>query len=292
MRGFGRGSGGMKRKGVVMALIPGGIRRGPPMRSDLSYARYSRATWEWWCQRHGADFVAIDRPPQDSAYAGMPPTMQRWASLDRLIEERGEDAQAALVDADTMIRWDTPDIFALAKGFSAVADQGAPRWILRSAKAFQPLFPETSLPWWEYFNSGFIVLGAAQRPFVQAFLDVSVKNWPRLDAAMASGNVGTDQTPLNFMVKRKKEPVFFLPRPFNFVNCFAMPDELSRMELSGRLDATLLAEKAFVQPWAFDFIELSYIWHFTNVVTFRSLVMGETWRRVQANYSSAVVREA
>jgi hypothetical protein len=266
----------------------------------LSYARYSRATWEWWCQRHGADFVAIDRPPQDSAYAGMPPTMQRWAALDRLIEERGEDAQAALVDADTMIRWDTPDIFALAKGFSAVADQGAPRWILRSAKAFQPLFPETSLPWWEYFNSGFIVLGAAQRPFIRAFLDFSVKNWPRLDAAMTSGDVGTEQTPLNFMVKREKEPVFFLPRPFNFVNCFPLPAELAQLEQialtqaehSVRPAPALFAAKAFGRPIAFEFVELAYVWHFTNVVTFRSLVMGETWRRVQGNYPGAVVREA
>jgi len=136
------------------------------------------------------------------------------------------------------------------------------------------------------------VLGAAQRPFIGAFLDFSVKNWPRLDAAMASGNVGTDQTPLNFMVKREKEPVFFLPRPFNFVNCFAMPEELSRLGQGARPDPALFAEKAAAHPWAFDFIELSYIWHFTNVVTMRSLVMGETWRRVQSNYPGAVVRDA
>lgn len=280
----------MKRKVVVMALIPGGIRRGPPMRSDLTYAKYSRATWEWWCERHGADFVVIDKPPGDGAYAPLPPTMQRWAALDRLIEERGPEAQAALVDADTMIRWDTPNVFALARGFSAVADQGAPRWILRSAKAFQHLFPGTPLPWWDYFNSGFIVLGAAQRPLIRAFLDFSAKNWPALDAVITAGNVGTEQTPLNFMVKREKEPVSFLPRPFNFVNCFAMPEDLSKLEQSGRPET--FAEKAFAQPWAFDFIELSYIWHFTNVVTMRSLVMGETWRRVQGHYPGAVARDA
>jgi len=192
----------MKRKVVVMALIPGGIRRGPPMRSDLGYARYSRATWEWWCDRHGADFVMIEAPPKDAAYAQMPPTYQRGAVLDRLIEQRGEDAQALLVDADTMIRWDTPDIFEQARGFSAVVDSGPPRWILRSAQAFQHVFPGTTLPWWEYFNSGIVVLGAAQRPFVRAFLDYSAKNWPQLDAVIRTGNVGTEQTPLNFMVRR------------------------------------------------------------------------------------------
>ena len=79
-----------------------------------------------------------------------------------------------------------------------------------------------------------------------------MKNWPRLDAAMASGNVGTDQTPLNFMVKREKEPVFFLPRPFNFVNCFPLPAELAQVEQialtqaehSVRPDPALFAAKA------------------------------------------------
>jgi len=279
----------MRRKVVVMALIPGGIRRAPPTRSDLGYAKYSRATWEWWCERHSADFIVIEAPPGDIAYAQMPPTLQRWALVDQLIEERGENAQVALVDADTMIRWDTPDIFEQARGFSAVADASAPSWIVRSTRAFQHLFPDTSLVWWEYFNSGIIVLGAAQRRVIRAFLDYSVKNWPQLDTVMMSGNFGTEQTPLNFMVRRENEPVFFLPRPFNFVNCFPMPEELYKLEQSSRPDPTLFAAKAFAPPWAFDFVELSYIWHFTNVVTLRSLVMRETWRRVQNNYPGVVI---
>jgi hypothetical protein len=282
----------MKRKAVVMAIIPSGIRRGPPMRSDLSYAKYARTTWAWWCDRHDADFVVIEAAPPDPAYARMMPTMQRWAALDRLIEERGEDAQVALVDADTMVRWDTPDIFALARGFSAVADAGSPGWIAASTKAFQHLYPGTTLPWWEYFNSGFIVLGAAQRPFIRAFLDHSVRLWPELEAVMTSANVGTEQTPLNFMMKREKEPVHFLPRPFNFVNCFPLPGEIAKIGHDGSPDSALFAAKAFGRPRAFEFVELAYVWHFTNVVTFRSLVMGETWRRVQGHYPGAAIGAA
>lgn len=282
-----------------MAVIPGGIRRGPPMRSDLSYAKYARATWAWWCDRHNADFVAIEAAPSDPAYAGMTPTMQRWAVLDRLIEERGEDAQIALVDADTMIRWDTPDIFELARGFSAVADGSSPGWISKSTKAFQHLYPGTLLHWWDYFNAGVIVLGAAQRPFIRTFLDHSMTIWPTLETVITSGNVGTEQTPLNFMVRREKEPVHFLPRPFNFVNCFPLPEELAKLEQSAlaqpeqgiSLDPALFA-KAFGRPWAFEFVELAYVWHFTNVVTFRSLVMGETWRRVQDHYPGAAMADA
>ena len=90
----------MKRKVVVMALILVGFGVRRWRRLGLGYARYSRATWEWWCDRHDADFVVIDAPPADPAYARMPPTLQRWAVLDCLIEKRSNNVQALLVDAD------------------------------------------------------------------------------------------------------------------------------------------------------------------------------------------------
>ena len=55
------------------------------MRSDLSYGRYSRAAWGWWCDRHDADFVVLEAPPSEPVYAQMMPTMQRWAVLHRLL---------------------------------------------------------------------------------------------------------------------------------------------------------------------------------------------------------------
>lgn len=39
----------------------------------------------------------------------------------------------------------------------------------------------------------------------------------------------------------------------------------------------------FARPGTFDFLMESYVWHFTNAVRTRSLVMGETWRRIRAN---------
>src|SRR5262245_2474244 len=160
----------MQRRAVVMAVIPvpGGVRRGSVNHSNLSYAKYSRATWEWWCRQHDADFVLVEAPLQGGIYAEMPPTLQRWVAVEQAIAERGEDAQIIAVDADTMIRWNAPDIFGLAEGFSAVADASIPDWIFFSIENFQPLFPAVSVPWWEYFNSGVVVLSAAQRSVIRA----------------------------------------------------------------------------------------------------------------------------
>jgi hypothetical protein len=281
----------MQRRVVVMALIPGGIRRPPKMRSDLGYAKYARATWEWWCRRHEADFVTIEAPPEDADYALMPPTFQRWVVVERLLRERGEGAQVLLVDADTMIRWDAPDIFGQANGFSAVADAGAPAWIVASTRAFQHLFPDVSLPWWEYFNSGIIMLGSGQHKLIRTFLDHAVTQWPQLDKVMISGNFGTDQTPFNFIVRQANEPIHFLPRPFNLINCFPMTWALSVIAQAPNPDSALFAEKAFSRPRAFDFVEFGYIWHFTNVVELRSPIMGETWRRIRHNYPGALLND-
>jgi len=274
-----------------MALIPGGVRRGARIRSDLSYARYSRATWDWWCRRHDADFVVIDAPVEDARFAHMPPTLQRWVAVDRLIQERGPNGQIVLVDADTMIRWDAPDLFPLARGFSAVADSSSPDWIVQSTRAFQHLFPGVSLPWWEYFNTGVVVMGAAQRPVIRAFLNYATTNWPALTAAIGEGRAGTDQPTINFIVKREKEPVFFLPRPYNCVHCFPMDGDLFRIELSPNPDTALFAEKAFARPSAFNFVDYGYIWHFTNVVALRAVVMRETWRRIRQNYPGAICED-
>ena len=93
------------------------------------------------------------------------------------------------------------------------------------------LFAEVALPWWEYFNSGFIVLGAAQRSFIRAFLDDATTRWAELEAVMTSGNVGTEQTPLNFTVRREKVAGGSPFRgPSIFVNCFPLPTELAQIE--------------------------------------------------------------
>lgn len=282
---------GLQSKIVVMPLIPGSIRRGFRVRSDLSYAKYSRATWEWWCRRNGADFVVIDTAVSDPQYAQMPPTLQRWVAVQRLIEERGNGVQVAMVDADTMIRWNAPDIFGQARGLSAVIDSSPPDWIERSTRNFQHLFPGTSLPWWEYFNTGIVVLGAAQHRIVSAFLNYAVTNWPDLNAAIKEGRNGTDQTPFNFIVKREGEPVCCLPRPFNLLHCFPLEGELIDMELSPEPDAAVFIEKAFARPWTLNFVAHAYVWHFTNVVAMRSAVMRETWLRVRRYYPGAICDE-
>ena len=282
----------MGRKIVAMPLIPGKVKQGRSrVRWDLSHASYSQATWKWWCAQRGIDFVAFDQPLGGMGYAHMPPTIQRWFIPELLIRQHGTDTRIAIVDADTMVRWDAPDIFEEAHGFSAVRGSDA-SWIARCIRAFQRFFPDVSLPWWECFNAGVVVLGEPQLDAIRAFVTFAARRWPELNSLILSGKLGTDQTPLNFMLRRENVPVHFLPRPFNFVHCFPMDPILMSIEMSRVPDENVFAEKAFSRPWTFEFVELGYIWHFNNVIALRRLVMQETWRRVRHNYPGADVADA
>ena len=133
------------------------------------------------------------------------------------------------------------------------------------------------------------MVGAAQLRVLRAFLSLATSRWPELEAVMRSGDVGTDQTPLNFILKREREQLRILPPPFNYLHCFPMSEALQVLDEDPAADATVFAAEAFAQPWAFQFIKLAYVWHFTSVVTHRSLVMQETWRRVAEYYPGATV---
>lgn len=280
----------MFRKVVAMPLIPGRYGRGSRRRSGLDYAKYGRATWRWWCEQRGIDFVVFDQPLGDSKFADMPPTIQRWLIPELLIRDNDKDTRVALVDADTMIRWDAPDIFDQAEGFAAVRGRDQ-NWISRSIQAYQPLFPGVSLPVQEYFNAGVVVLGNRQVPTVRAFLEFTLRHWTKLDAMMSFGDLGTDQTPLNFVLRREGEPVHLLPDAFNLLHCFPMDPALNAIEFSPAPDPILFSLRAFSRPGAFEFFKRGYIWHFSNVVALRSLVMREAWRRVSHNYPGNYLSE-
>ena len=281
----------MRNKVVAMPLIPGHLRRAGGERPDLGHARFSRAAWQWWCDRHDIEFVVLDRPLGDSRHEHLPPTFQRWLAPEQIIRERGDDTVVAVVDADTMIRWDTPNFLQHRRGFAAVKASNA-NWIARSIGAFQPLFPEVSLPWWEYVNAGLVVVGAAQLSALRNLVSFACDRWPELEAVIRAGDVGTDQTPLNLVLRRQREPIWILPPPYNFLHCFPMDQALLTLDRGPRPEPDLFASRGFSREWAFEFIGLAFVWHFTNVVKHRTLVMEEVWRRVASHYPGAVVDAA
>jgi hypothetical protein len=269
---------------VVMAAIPGAPVRPPAVRADLSYVEYARATWTWWCRRHGVDLVVLDRPEDD--LTGAPPMLHRWRAAQRLLDTGPGDCQVAVVDADTMVRWDTPDFFALAGGALAGVQDPGRDWVYRSIRAYQPFFPGVTLDWWEYINSGLVVFAGKQAGVPAALLDFYRRHRAELDEVRRRSDAGIDQTLLNFVIRQAGEPVRFLPPPYNLGHCmpatlFALPDPDSPAATRQR---RLMLDAIIAAPETFDFIRYAYVWHFNGPISVRTAFMHETWQRVRENY--------
>nr|MDT0663178.1 hypothetical protein [Micromonospora sp. DSM 115978] len=274
---------------VVMAAIPGQVRRGADTRTDLSYVPYANATWRWWCDRNRVEFILLDKPVEDRLLDEAPPPMHRWSAAARVLRSAPAGSQVAVVDADTMIRWDTPDFFALAGDSLAAVRARDPHWIVRSVEAYRSFFPGVSLPWWEYVNSGLVVFSTAHAHHLTALVDFYHRHRRQLTAVQQRSDAGVDQTLLNFVVRAAKEPVHLLPPPFNLLSCVPLNNLIGAYLETARQESArqALLHRIMTMPETFQFIEYAYVWHFTSSVATRREFMRETWRRVRSHYPGA-----
>ncbi len=276
---------------VAMPLIRANYQRGESSRTDLSYSVYGRATWQWWCKRHSIEFRVLEEPAQSCA--DDPPTVQRWAHAARLLTEGGPGTEIAFVDADTMIRWDTPNLFEACDtkiGLGVVMDNTLPYWNHRSIVAHRFLFPDVELPWWQYFNAGLVVLGTQHIDFLRAFLAFYGENRAELQKLHASRDVGTDQTPLNYLVRKLGVELQILPAPFNLLRCLEVPASVFPSLSKVTTLEDLASQLDLVAPHAFAFIDFGQVWHFARVpvaawgMPVRACIMYDALRRCGSEY--------
>lgn len=279
------------RRIVAMPLIRAEYQRGEGSRTDLSYSVYGRATWQWWCSQHAIEFEVLDKPAQ--GFADYPPTVQRWALAATLLTEGGPGTEVAVVDADTMIRWDAPNLFEVCDtriGLGVVMDHSLPYWTHRSIVAHRSLFPNVELPWWQYFNAGLVVLGTRHIDLLRAFLTFYRENREALQNLHASRDFGTDQTPLNFLVKKLGVELQILPAPFNLLRCLEVPPNVVASLSNVTTLQDLASQMDLLAPHAFAFMDLGHVWHFAHVpvvgwgMTVRAFVMYDALRRCLSEY--------
>jgi hypothetical protein len=281
-----------------MPTIPNESRAWPAVRSNLEYCRYSEATWRWWCGKNNAEFIKLDGQLGGSVYQHVHPTFKRWLAPEILIGESCAETRIAMVDADTMVRWDTPNLFEAAAGQLAAVRGQNRRYICKQLAKYKRLFPSVEVPWWEYFNAGIVLVTREHLPVLRAFAEFLRLQWPAF-SQIEGTSAADDQTLLNYVVRASGIPVRLLPDPYNLLHCFPVTGEAEQWELralQSGLTPSLAAQHSFAShafsgPDVFDFINQGYVWHFTSVVAMRSAVMRETWRRVQDRYPGTAFAE-
>ena len=227
----------------------------------LNYKEWCFKTWKFWCEKNDVELIILDQELRDKSI--MKPTWQRWHVFDILDENGIEYDQVALVDIDTMVKWDAPNFFNETEyAFSAVEDCFNIEWSHNSIKGYQHLFPETKFDWTTYFNCGFIVLNEIHKPLCKSITDFYYKNEAHLrDLQHNTLKKGSDQTPVNYLVRKCGFKINYLNKKFN----------LSQLHMRGVLNELMF--------------ECGWVWHFNGFdKTLRNQLMNQTWELIKENY--------
>ena len=168
----------------------------------FDYMEWGLKTWNWWAKKNNVEIFLLEEPLCDTEL--MRPTWQRWYAYDILEQNNIEYDKVALIDIDTMIRWDCPNIFDLSEGrYTAVKDDLSLEWTYNSLMGYKKFFPDVELDWTEYVNNGVLVLpkdnGKEFCDKVKNFYQDNIDELRNLQHHTLKK--GTDQTPVNYLAK-------------------------------------------------------------------------------------------
>ena len=229
---------------------------------NTEYSGYSINTWEYWCKKNNVDFMLIT---EHDNRLGKPV----WNK--ELIYERAKDYEKiGVVDSDTMIHWNAPNIFDMYDDeFCGVVDDINLRWLTDSLNAYNKFFPNTKIDIDEYINAGVLFFSNQHLPFFEKLLNFYFENQHELDNWTLGG--GKEQTLLNFHLKESNYKRKFLEPSWNLMG--------------------LHKKQMFTHNWQLNeddtpfFIKYGYILHFTGFgIPDRINLMKQTWDVIGENY--------
>ena len=185
-----------------------------PGQSKPEY-QYSINSWKHWCEKVGAELFVLDQPLVDMDEMHI--IWQRYFLFDLLDHNEIKYDQILLVDADTIVHPECPDFFKETDHeYCLVHDDGSYDWILRGMEHYEKrIFTGEWFPFWEYGNSGFQIVNIKHRPFFDSMREFYSQHKDTIQFIQSSYGIGTDQTPLNFMLRKHDIGLKLLPYKYN-----------------------------------------------------------------------------
>jgi len=176
---------------------------------------YSVKSWSNWCEKNDAELFVLDEYIFDPNY--MKPNWYKLYVFDLLENQGIEYNQIAIVDADTIVHPDCPNFFETSEDkFCATPVHGSMDWVLRSIENYSKhLFDDYTFPFWEYFNSGFIIINKKHKQMYQDIIRFYFENRDKIVETQNTFHVGTDQPILNFFVNKNEVDFKLLSYKFN-----------------------------------------------------------------------------
>ena len=211
-----------------IVFIPN-VKKGMNNSNIINYD-YAIKGWEKWCYRNNCELFVLDEPifPIDE----MKITWQRYYVFDLLKSNNIDYKNILLADADTFVHPECPNFFDMTDGkYTGVHNYGCYDWIIRSIEIYQKyLFQDISLPFYEYINGGFQIINKKHEKFFEDIISFYFTEKDKLLEIQQKFGVGTDQTPINFLLRKHDIDLKLLPYEFNM--CDMMRREILDSELT------------------------------------------------------------
>ena len=229
---------------------------------NSSFNKYSIYSWEKWCQKNNIDFMLITEHDDRLGYPV-------W-NKELVYEKAKEYDKIGIVDSDTMIKWDAPNIFELYDDeFCGVVDNASLKWIHDSLKNYGKFFDGIEVDIDEYINAGVLFFTKEHLSLFEDILKFYFKNQDELDNWNKGG--GREQTILNYHLKISGFKRKFLSQSWNLLS--------------------IHRKQMFTHNWQLNedntpfFVKYAYIWHFTGFpISDRINIMKHTWDVFGDNY--------
>lgn len=225
------------------------------------YFQFSRPTWEYYCDKYGIDLIVCDENQLD--------TFPIWNK--EMIHIIGADYdKIGIVDCDTMIRWDAPNIFDQIgdDNFAGVNDLCDLDWLFSSIAGRQHFFAEVVMDIDKYLNAGVLFFGKRYLSVFKELLEFYLEHRSEIDSIKTGGK---EQTLLNFVLQKNKVNIKKLSPAWNLLSIHRKNMFISNWQL--KVDNT---------PY---FIKYAYLWHFTGFpIEQRVDVMKQTWEMTEHLY--------
>jgi hypothetical protein len=225
------------------------------------YSEYCINSWKYWCDKNDVDLKVVTINDDRCGKVV-------WNK--ELIFERAEGYEKiGIVDADTMIKWNAPNIFnSFDDDFCMTRDLVNWNWVYSSIQNYSKFFKNIQLDISNYGNAGVIFFHKLYLPLFKEVFEFYQENKKELDSWDKGG--GREQTILNFFLKKNNVDIKFIDGSWNLLGMVKRGWLKSNHQLPSDIP---------------HFLKYGNIWHFTGFpIEERYSTVKKVWEMVKSNY--------
>jgi hypothetical protein len=242
----------------------------------FEWMNFSKESWKYWCKNNDIIFYEYNKPSESDLMKHRV-TWQRWFDIYNFLDkDKIEYNKIFMVDASTIIRWYSPNIFGLCNDdkFVAWRDFDNLAWVYDCVEGWKSYFNNFNFDYTKYINAGGVIINENHKQFIKEFKEMYYNDYDKVMKYMYDVKKGTDQGPLNFMLQIKNIDMN-LEIPISYQVTHMHRKDLFSYNWQLNEDRT---------PF---FIKYFYIWKFNGFdKNQRTKIMGDVWNFIKHNYNN------